>query len=126
MKIKLALVILLLTLANIHANPYSQGEMWIRVSDYNDSIRGGVTITVYNSSWQVVDIATTANYIVEQDGNAFMYMSGEPISNPSASYVIGPLNYDSTYYFVIDNRYAKISIGENVAGGPDEHLRFRG
>ena len=125
MKIKLALLILLLTLANIHANPYAQGEMWIRVSDYNDNIRGGVTITVYNSGWQIVDIATTAYYTVEQSGNAFMYMTGEPISNPSAFYVIGPLNYNATYYFVIDNKYAKIAIGSQT-GTPDEHLRFRG
>lgn len=125
MKIKLVFVILLLILANIHANPNAEGEMWIRVSDYNDYIRGGVTITVYNSLWQIVDIATTANYTVEQSGNAFMYMDDEPISNPSASYVIGPLKYGGTYYFVIDNKYAEIQIDSNTST-PDEHLRFRG
>ncbi|MEW6195951.1 MAG: T9SS type A sorting domain-containing protein [Bacteroidota bacterium] len=53
-----------------------------------------------------------------------MYMVNEPISNPNASYVIGPLNYSTVYFFVIDNKYATINIGDWVET-PDEHLRFR-
>jgi len=125
MKMKLVFIIIF-ALTNIYANPQAQGEMWIRVSEggSTDQLRGGVTITVYNSSWQVVDIATTANYTVEQDGNAFMYMSGEPISNPSVSYVLGPLNYNTNYYIVIDNKYVSLIIGPHD-GTPDEHLYFK-
>ncbi len=124
MKIKLALFSVMLFFTSTFANPNAQGEMWIRVSNYQDILRGGVTITVYNSSWQFVDDCVTSSTPVENQGNAFMYMAGEPISNPNASYVIGPLNYNSTYYFVIDNKYAQIHIGAHT-GTPDEHLRFQ-
>lgn len=124
MKIKLVLFVILSTLIKIFANPYSQGEMWIEVTN-NGQSRGGATITIYDNHWQIVDIATTSYTPVEQDGNAFMYMEDEPVSNPNAAYVIGPLNYDSTYHFVIDNRYATIGIGSQVES-PDEHLHFNG
>ena len=124
MKIKLVVLIIMLNLANIYANPYAQGEMWVRVSDYFDqNLRGGIKITVYNSYGKKVDDCTTANYPVEQGGNAFIYMTGEPISDPDASYVIGPLNYSAIYYFEIENKYAKIEIGSN-SSTPDEHLTF--
>ena len=124
MKIKLVLFIVMVVFTTTFANPNAQGEMWIRVSNYQDILRGGVTITVYNSNWQFVDNCVTSSTPVENQGNAFMYMAGEPISNPGASYVIGPLNYNSTYYFVIDNKYAQINIGSHN-GTPDEHLLFQ-
>jgi len=118
------LLAIILSFTTIFANPDAQGEMWIRVSNYSDVLRGGVTITVYNSNWEYVDNCITSSATVEQDGNAFVYMAGEPISNPNAKYVIGPLDYSTTYYFVIDNKYAQINVGSHT-GTPDEHLYFQ-
>ena len=121
MKIKKVFLILILFLTNIFANPYAQGEMWIRVTDSDGLLE--TTITVYDSKGYFVDSAISASYTVEQDGNAFMYMTGEPISNPNASYVIGPLNYSRTYYFVIGSKYAKVGISSHD-DTPDEHLYY--
>ncbi|MCA9749575.1 MAG: hypothetical protein KC414_10750 [Romboutsia sp.] len=82
MKIKIYFFIVMLYSICVFGNPLAQGEMWIRVSDSNDKLRSNVKITVYNSNWDIVDIAYTASYTVEEDGNAFMYMTNEPVTIP--------------------------------------------
>ncbi|GBD91637.1 hypothetical protein BMS3Abin04_02369 [bacterium BMS3Abin04] len=124
MKIKQVFFMLIFILTNISANPLAEGEMWIRVSDYLDNLRGGVTITVYDINWQIVDMGITASTTVEQYGNAFIWMDGEPVSTSDSAYAMGPLEYEETYYFVIDNKYAKIHVGEH-SQTPDEHLYFK-
>jgi hypothetical protein len=124
MKMKLVLFIATFLLTNVFANPMAQGEMWLRVSDYNDVLRAGVTITVYDSDWQYVDSGISADHTVEQEGNAYFWMAGEPVSTSNEPYVIGPLNYESSYYIVIDSKYAKLIVGAHI-GTPDEHLRFK-
>ena len=125
MKFRNTILISFLLLTNLFANPLAQGEMWIRVSNEHPYyLRGNIKIEVYDANWQLFDSAVTAYYSVEQDGNAFIWMAGEPVSTSDSTFAIGPLNYNTTYYIVIENKYARIDVGPNNST-PDEHLTFQ-
>jgi hypothetical protein len=106
MKSKSVIFILLLSVMIIKA---AQAEIWISVKTYDEVFIPGATIYVYDGSGTLVDQCVTAEAPIEQNGNAWVWMSGEPV-NPSVNeaHIIGPLNYSTTYYFVIGGRYAEV------------------
>lgn len=102
----------------------AQGEIWIRVIDSQGDFIPNVTIDLYNENGLLYQSGLTTAQAGDGGGNAWAWFEGEePASQVDPTF--GPLYFETTYYFVINNDYIKIAIGAHE-GTPDVTITYNG